>query len=154
MVTRGIIETPPGTDAPRATCTRRVALLVVASTAAAGCAGGQGVPRVASQGGRVVLPFTEHPTLASPGGTAVVSADDTRIFVMRSPDGAVTARSMRCTHQGCIVSWDEGASELQCPCHGSRFAADGRVVAGPAKDPLPAYEASVDGEAVVVRLDG
>ena len=154
MVTRSTIEElPPGSDAPRATCTRRVALLVVAS-AAAGCAGGQAVPRVASQGGRVVLPFTTHPTLASPGGTAVVSADDTRIFVMRSSDGGATARSMRCTHQGCIVSWDAGASELQCPCHGSRFSADGQVLAGPAEDPLPAYEASVDGDSVVVRLEG
>lgn len=154
MVTRATNdEAFPGTDAPRATCTRRVALLVVAS-AAAGCAGGRPVPRVAAQGGRAVLSFTDHPTLASPGGTAVVSADDTRIFVLRTSDGGATARSMRCTHQGCIVSWDASASELQCPCHGSRFAADGRVLAGPAEDPLPAYEAAVDGDTVVVRLDG
>lgn len=151
-MTRHRDDGPPSTtDAPRATCTRRVALLVVAS-AVAGCAGGSAAPKVASQGGRVVLPFAQHPTLASPGGTAVVRADDTTIFVTRSPDGGATARSMVCTHQGCIVSWDEAASELQCPCHGSRFAPDGKVLAGPAKEPLPSYEATVDGETVVVRL--
>ncbi len=42
--------------------------------------------------------------------------------------------SMVCTHQTCVVS--KMGSEFHCPCHGSRFAKDGKVIQGPAKKPL------------------
>lgn len=41
-----------------------------------------------------------------------------------------------CTHLGCTFPWNEKAEQFQCPCHGSRFAADGSVERGPADRPL------------------
>lgn len=40
-----------------------------------------------------------------------------------------------CTHLGCIIHEETGAG-YQCACHGSRFAADGTVLNGPATQPL------------------
>ena len=46
----------------------------------------------------------------------------------------------RCTHLGCRPALDPTARLLVCPCHGSRFDLQGRVVKGPAERALPRLE--------------
>jgi Rieske Fe-S protein len=52
-------------------------------------------------------------------------------IVYRGGDGAPRAFSGRCTHLGCRIERVVG-DEVVCPCHGSRYRADGSVAAGPA----------------------
>lgn len=47
-------------------------------------------------------------------------------------------RAPRCTHQGCVLKPDDALGTWDCPCHGSRFAADGTVIQGPASRALAA----------------
>ncbi len=69
-------------------------------------------------------------------------------WMVKRADGSLVAFSPRCTHLGCAYHWEQQANQFACPCHGSRFAADGRVVAGPAPRPLDRYELRVVGARV------
>jgi glycine/D-amino acid oxidase-like deaminating enzyme/nitrite reductase/ring-hydroxylating ferredoxin subunit len=73
----------------------------------------------------------------APGTGKVVSAGRRQIALSRDEQGALHAVSARCTHLGCIVSWNSAERTWDCPCHGSRFDADGGVIQGPAVRPLP-----------------
>jgi glycine/D-amino acid oxidase-like deaminating enzyme/nitrite reductase/ring-hydroxylating ferredoxin subunit len=72
------------------------------------------------------------------GEGAVLRNGGKLLAVYRSDDGGLQAVSAACTHLGCAVHWNSGEKSWDCPCHGSRFAADGAVLHGPARRPLSA----------------
>lgn len=37
-----------------------------------------------------------------------------------------------CTHLGCVVPWNNAENKFMCPCHGSQYNAEGKMVRGPA----------------------
>jgi glycine/D-amino acid oxidase-like deaminating enzyme/nitrite reductase/ring-hydroxylating ferredoxin subunit len=59
-----------------------------------------------------------------------------RTAAYRDDNGALHAVSARCTHLGCTVRWNDAERSWDCPCHGSRFDHTGKVLHGPAVDPL------------------
>jgi Rieske Fe-S protein len=67
-----------------------------------------------------------------PGEGGIFNSDEGKIAVCRGQDGAIHAVSAVCTHLGCDVAWNQGEQSWDCPCHGSRFSPDGRVINGPA----------------------
>jgi glycine/D-amino acid oxidase-like deaminating enzyme/nitrite reductase/ring-hydroxylating ferredoxin subunit len=76
-----------------------------------------------------------------PGEGAVVRADGHhRLAVYRDDDGNLHGVSARCTHLGCLVAFNSAERAWECPCHGSRFDIDGKVIQGPATKPLEQRE--------------
>ena len=71
-----------------------------------------------------------------PGDGAVVRLGGRQYAVHRDENGHVQAVSARCTHLGCIVSFNHTEQAWECPCHGSRFTPDGEILQGPAVHPL------------------
>jgi Rieske Fe-S protein len=67
-----------------------------------------------------------------PGHGALVREGLAKLAVFRDDHGAVHALSAVCPHLGCIVHWNTLEGTWDCPCHGSRFDTDGRVLNGPA----------------------
>jgi glycine/D-amino acid oxidase-like deaminating enzyme/nitrite reductase/ring-hydroxylating ferredoxin subunit len=76
-----------------------------------------------------------HPRSAGelePGEGAIVKHEGETVAAYRDPDGKLTAVSPTCTHLWCRVAWNDAERSWDCPCHGSRFAVDGKVIEGPA----------------------
>jgi cytochrome b6-f complex iron-sulfur subunit len=51
-----------------------------------------------------------------------------------------------CTHLGCTFPWNANENQFQCPCHGSLYDAEGRVLRGPAPLPLRLTHVKTEGE--------
>jgi glycine/D-amino acid oxidase-like deaminating enzyme/nitrite reductase/ring-hydroxylating ferredoxin subunit len=80
----------------------------------------------------------------APGEGALIRRGASKVAVYRDEHGTAHECSAVCTHLGCIVQWNSGEKSWDCPCHGSRFDTEGRVLTGPAVTPLsrePAEEA-------------
>jgi glycine/D-amino acid oxidase-like deaminating enzyme/nitrite reductase/ring-hydroxylating ferredoxin subunit len=71
-----------------------------------------------------------------PSNGQIIEMDGEQLAVSRDGDGSLHVVSAVCTHLGCIVSWNDAEHSWDCPCHGSRFAATGDVLQGPATVPL------------------
>lgn len=71
-----------------------------------------------------------------PGGGTVVRAGGKPCAVHRDDRGELHAVSAVCTHLGCLVAFNNAERTWECPCHGSRFGIDGRILQGPALRPL------------------
>jgi glycine/D-amino acid oxidase-like deaminating enzyme/nitrite reductase/ring-hydroxylating ferredoxin subunit len=82
-------------------------------------------------------PVSHAPLSELPIGVGrIVSHDGKRLAVYRDQDGGLHAVSAICTHQGCQVAFNPRERSWDCPCHGSRFDLEGRVLDGPATKPL------------------
>jgi cytochrome b6-f complex iron-sulfur subunit len=79
---------------------------------------------------------------------SVKKLDDKKVFIFATNDG-IHALSSVCTHLGCLVYTTEWG--FQCPCHGSQYNQNGKVIAGPAPRNLAWLDISqsLDGTLVV-----
>lgn len=77
----------------------------------------------------------------APGTGAILRRGMHLVAAYRDRQGQIHERSAVCTHLGCIVSWNPAEGSWDCPCHGSRFDPQGRVLNGPALRELGAAEA-------------
>jgi glycine/D-amino acid oxidase-like deaminating enzyme/nitrite reductase/ring-hydroxylating ferredoxin subunit len=80
------------------------------------------------------------PQSVGSGQGKILRIDGQRVAVSRDDEGQTTCLSAVCPHMGCIVHWNDAENSWDCPCHGSRFAATGEVIAGPAESPLEKVE--------------
>jgi len=73
-----------------------------------------------------------------------------KIWLFRDSLGFYAISSV-CTHLGCLVSEHQQSKGYMCPCHGSMFDGDGRVLSGPAPRGLDWLEISLaaDGRLMV-----
>ncbi|MFJ9187971.1 MULTISPECIES: Rieske (2Fe-2S) protein [Streptomyces] len=99
-------------------------------------------PGSGGKGGEVIAATADIPE----GGGVVFAAQ--KVVVTQPQPGEFKAFSSLCTHQGCAVK-DVSDGTITCPCHNSTFdAATGSPTGGPATQPLPAREITVEGDSI------
>ena len=84
---------------------------------------------------------------------SVTFLQDQQVYIVRVPEGFYAVSAV-CTHLGCVTQWKPDSDTIACPCHGSKFKADGTKIEGPAPRPLPHFAVSLtaDGELLVDKL--
>ncbi len=73
----------------------------------------------------------------------IVKRENEKIGVYRDAENKAHIVSAVCTHLKCVVKWNNDEKSWDCPCHGSRFTIEGKVINGPANENLN-YEMRTD----------
>jgi len=66
--------------------------------------------------------------------------------------GTLKVLSRTCPHLGCKIGYDAQTQRFVCPCHGSRFALNGRYLKGPARKNLTNLKFKLKGNHLSVTL--
>ena len=95
-------------------------------------------------------------TLEQQGKISVPQFAGAPLLVVRNPSNPqqLVAVNAACTHKSCPVNWQADQQKFVCPCHDSQFGLDGKVLKGPADQPLQAYTVKVENDAVLVKAVG
>jgi len=103
--------------------------------------------------GNVTIALAQAPELSQPGGAIIARPQGGAGYLVVNSGTGYFALTAQCPHEGCPVAWVPEDRQVECPCHGSRFAGDGTVLSPPAITDLQAYPAEADGQQnVVVHL--
>ncbi len=142
-------------------CTRRqflertTAVGAGLAISAVGCAAGMTkVVTLATpeQDGRVIVDIAQYRELDTVGGAIQILPNNGQAFILvRSDESTFRALSSVCTHLGCDVRLNRFG--FRCPCHGSAFDFTGKVVTGPASEPLAAYPIVKEGDRLIVLVN-
>lgn len=75
-----------------------------------------------------------------------------RFYLVRLDDGGFLALSLRCTHLGCSIEWEDDKNRFICPCHASAFEINGNVQNPPAPSALDYFPVIIQNGKVMVDI--
>jgi cytochrome b6-f complex iron-sulfur subunit len=96
----------------------------------------------------VVSEFTASHNVGDRTLAQGLRGDPTYIVVQEDKSLASFGINAVCTHLGCVVPWNASESKFICPCHGSQYDSNGKVVRGPAPLSLALVHATVEDDKV------
>jgi Rieske Fe-S protein len=118
-----------------------------------GPTGSQLMPTVSGtySNGDVTLDVGSSSPLSKTGVAAIVNYSGGSVLVDHPSANAYNALSSICTHQGCqITGFDTSSGQFICPCHGSTFDVNGKVIQGPAGSPLSKFQTQLNGTQLTI----
>jgi len=89
-----------------------------------------------------IFPFNKHKNVSFSGDYIVVNQNN-----------KTTAYSAHCTHLGCTIDKMEG-DRFVCPCHGSEYDLNGKVMKGPAFKNLKVLPSKISEDGTNIIIEG
>lgn len=83
------------------------------------------------------LIHNEISPLIKTGEGKLLDVLENKLGAYRAENGSLHIVSAKCTHLHCTLAWNADELSWDCPCHGSRFTYDGKVINAPANEDLP-----------------
>jgi glycine/D-amino acid oxidase-like deaminating enzyme/nitrite reductase/ring-hydroxylating ferredoxin subunit len=74
------------------------------------------------------------------GEAKVVKYEKESIALYKDENHVLHALDPACTHLKCSVNWNAAEKSWDCPCHGTRYSYEGKVITGPATKDLEPIE--------------
>jgi Rieske Fe-S protein len=110
-------------------------------------------------GGRFLSGNQNHPSagpvnFGSPGDHPFGTVTRKNKVVLFRDQAGFWAVTAVCTHLGCQPAFLQEQGSFVCPCHGSRFDAEGRVLAGPATKDMALAALRIDAQGSLVAYPG
>ena len=88
------------------------------------------------------FPLNKNKTISFTGDYVVININE-----------STTVLSAKCTHLGCTINKAENG-RLLCPCHGSEFDLDGKVIKGPAYKNLEIIPVRITKDGTQIEIAG
>jgi Rieske Fe-S protein len=103
------------------------------------------------------LSLADHPSLQTVGGSLVFTVGCVPFMLVRTDATTVVATSAACTHQGCLVQYNQARNDLECPCHNSVYAVDGTILQKATGNAAPQaslkhYPVDFDGQTLIIHF--
>jgi Rieske Fe-S protein len=70
------------------------------------------------------------------GEGRIVNINGQRVGVYKDESGNIYAVTEKCTYEGCDIYWVADRRIWKCPCCGSEYSIEGKVLKGPATENL------------------
>ena len=117
----------------------------------AGCSAGTESTKV-TVSDEGIIKYNTSDKLKNPGDSELIEIEKTgsKILLIKKEDSGFAALNSVCTHKGCELV--KKRDFLDCPCHGSEFDFSGKVIKGPASEPLQSFKTEFDGKNTVTIL--
>ncbi|CAD7701864.1 unnamed protein product [Ostreobium quekettii] len=116
-----------------------------------GSSGGGGAQAAKDQQGKDIR-ASEWVETHLPGDRSLtegLKGDPTYLIVTKDKAIETFGVNAVCTHMQCVVPWENAENKFKCPCHGSQYDAQGKVIRGPAPLPLALAHADVSEDGIV-----
>ncbi len=164
-------EAPTGAPLPAAEISRRGFLAKATGLLTLFVAAAAGIPLIGGMIGGIYrekkrewvkvtevapLPVSQpvNPTFSMQVTQAYLRETELRkVWVVRQADNTFTVFSPICPHLGCHYHWNPRSQHFECPCHGSIYALDGKVLGGPAPRPLDTLPEKVEGGILYIKWE-
>jgi cytochrome b6-f complex iron-sulfur subunit len=123
--------------------------MLAAAAALAACAAGADAT-APSLSGTTTIQLSDHPSLATVGGVALVTIGSNPFAIVRTGASSFVTLSRICPHQGSTVN--QSGTGFLCPNHGAQFSSTGTWVGGQQTSSLRSYTTTYDAAAGTITV--